>query len=199
MSLKSFLLTDLNKWLDEWVIPLVYQNTFDRDGSCAKMGEHAESSFGKLLASKFPCRPANEYEQRRHIDFVATHPSGVKVNYDVKARKRVQRQDENPSDEMVWVEFLNVIGNMGWLYGQSQYIVFERDKDFLVVERDKLRELSERLCDLALKVPSASQALYRGYTRHGRKDLVSMVKMSDIEGICFEIWPKNSSPCLSKT
>jgi hypothetical protein len=160
------------------------------------MGEFAEASFGKLLAKKGEVRPANKQEQINHIDFILTTPEGKEIKYDVKARKKVNRADDQATDDLIWIEFLNVLGNRGWIYGESDFIVFEREKDFLLVSRPKLVEFAEKKCDLAQMVTSANNALYRGYRRWQRHDLLSMVKSEDIAGIASEIWSK---PIPAKT
>lgn len=154
------------------------------------MGEAAENSFSRLLSKKGTVRPASTSQQIRHIDFILTTSKGEKLRYEVKARKRVSRSEDNPTDELVWLEFLNVRGDAGWLYGNANFIAFEREKDFVIVDRIKLKTMAETKCDLALKVNSPSNALYKGYTRFGRSDLISIVKMPDIVEIADEVWVK---------
>ena len=166
-----------------------YINKFDRDGQCSVDGEYAENSFGKLLSLKGKIRPATKAEQFRHIDFVLDD-NGKLIKYDVKAQKRLSRQDDEVNNDLIWVEFLSVTGNPGWLYGEANYIVFERAKDFVIVDRNKLREMCEIKCDLALMVTSSQNALYKGYRRFMRKDLISIVLMTDILPIAHEIWQK---------
>jgi hypothetical protein len=169
---------------------MYYRSSFDKTGECSRMGEKAEVTFGKLLQKKGKVRMASDREQMRHIDFILTDSEGRHVKYDVKARKRISRSDDEVSDDKVWIEFLNVNGDLGWLYGQSDYIVFERNKDFLIINRIRLKDFAEDQCDLAQLVTSPQDALYFGYRRVGRKDLVSMVKMDDLAKLAEEIWPK---------
>ena len=155
------------------------------------MGEVAENLFSKLLSKRGKVRPASFQQQMKHVDFIVSTKTGD-VRYEVKSRKRVNRSGDAPTDETVWIEFLNVRGDAGWLYGKADYLAFEREHDFVIVDREDLRAMAELKCDLALKVNSAGEALYRGYTRWGRNDLLSMVYMSDIIPIAEEIWKKNS-------
>jgi hypothetical protein len=181
---------EIASFLDTIVPDMSYRSPFDRTGTCTEMGEKAESSFGALLAKRGKVRPATDREQMKHIDFVLTTPDNKTIKYEVKSRKRINRGDSIVNDKQAWIEWTNVIGNSGWIEGSSDYLVFEREKDFLIVGREKLKQLCLKLCDLTSLVPYASQALYRAYQRQGRKDVVSLVKMSDIESVAEEVWAK---------
>jgi hypothetical protein len=88
------------------------------------------------------------------------------------------------------LEFANVRGNTGWLRSDVDYIAFERANDFLIVKRQLLLELAESLCDLVNITTQAKEALYKGYQRKGRADLISMIKMSDILTLPHKSIPK---------
>lgn len=170
----------------------MYRNNFDKDGSCSRMGESAESSFVTLLAKKGKVYEATASEQMQHFDFVLETPEGKEWKYEVKARKRIARGDSEVNDDTVYLEFLNVRGNLGWLYGKADFLVFERASDFVIVDRLKLVTMAESKCQVSHKVSSPSQCLYKGYTRYGRNDLVSRVLMTDIEAIAHEVWTKQA-------
>jgi hypothetical protein len=157
-----------------------YKESWDR-------GQNLENSFFQII-KKFDkhCRRANREEQFRHIDFI----SNTLGTFDVKARKRINRSANSEQDELVWIEFKNVSGNKGWLYGQADYIAFEREKDFLIIKRIYIQGLAETLCETNNLVTKASDALYKGYTREGRKDLISIIQMGDLECLPHEIWTK---------
>ena len=95
-------------------------------------------------------------EQFSHVDYVTDIGK-----IDVKARKRVSRTDEDVQDELVWLEFKNVQGKQGWIYGKADIIAFEREEDFLLVKRDDLAKLGEDLCDLDDRVTKGYEALQR--------------------------------------
>lgn len=149
-------------------------------------GGRAENLFKKIL-KKFDkhARSASREEQFRHIDFVSSFGS-----FDVKAQKRVSRSDSKYQNDLVWLEFKNVLGNRGWMYGDADYIAFEKEDCFLIIKRRYVQGLAETLCETNKKVSRASDALYKGYTREGRKDLISIVKMEDLESLPHEIWNK---------
>jgi hypothetical protein len=83
-----------------------------------------------------------------------------------------------------------VAGNQGWLYGASDYIVFERESDFVIVPRGNLVSLCERLVS-NVTVDKSKDCLYKKYSRKDRKDELSLIKMKDItENIKVSIWSK---------
>lgn len=157
-----------------------------RQDASWKRGQGVEAMFAKLLNERAEnARAADLQEQFSHVDYFSDFGS-----VDVKARKRINRSDDSAQDELVWLEFKNVQGRVGWLYGKADWIAFERVLDFILVKRADLAELGEKLCDLETRVGSGSEALYKGYQRKGRHDLLSIVKMSDILKLPHQVWAK---------
>ena len=151
-----------------------------------KRGQKVEEMFKDILKQKTDTvRPSNLTEQFQHVDYFSEMGS-----IDVKARKRVARKDLEVQDDLVWLEFKNVQGNKGWLYGKADWIAFERLKDFVLVKRAELAHLAESLCDLERRALKGVDALYRGYQRKGRKDLLSIIKMTDVLTLPHQLWPK---------
>ena len=132
---------------------------------------------------------------REHIDFIlARDDEPDKIAVDVKARKKVSRYSDEYDDENVWIEFNNVRGNLGWLYGKADKIAFERDFDFVLVDRESLREYCEATVSPVI-VKSTAEAIYKSFQREGRKDVISRVPMKDILHpysftVGTEIWKK---------
>tara|TARA_R110001606_G_C15340113_1_gene646481 strand:- start:963 stop:1442 length:480 start_codon:yes stop_codon:yes gene_type:complete len=156
--------------------------------NCWDVGQRAEDLFAACLAKRgISCRPSNRDEQiYGHIDF---HTD--KGTVDVKAMKRVNRSDSSQQNQYTWVEFKNVRGNVGWLCSKVDFIAFEYPDYFLVVKRSSLEQKAKLICDLDnLTNKGGMEALYRGYQRAGRKDLIAMIKMSDIESLPHKKLPK---------
>ena len=160
----------------------MYVNKNDKDGKCAIQGNTAEVAFKKLLSKEGQVLDADITEQRNHVDLILIK-NGKKIRYEVKARKRVSRGDSGVQDELVWIELINVAGNVGWVNGGSDFVGFERENDFAVVSRAKLLTLVTKLCNPYKRVKSPEEALYKGYQRYGRQDLLTLIKMSDLESI----------------
>ena len=152
-----------------------------------KRGQGVEAMFAKLLNKRTTdVRAADLKEQFSHVDYFSDFGK-----IDVKARKRVARSDDNTQDDLVWLEFKNVQGKFGWLYGKADWIAFERLDDFVLVRRHDLALMAEKLCAVGDRVAVGRDALYKGYQRSGRKDLLSIVKMSDVLKLDHQLWTKD--------
>lgn len=156
-----------------------YRNSLDKSGECSKNGKIAEDAFLALVKRKnCKFRKATIQEQFDHIDYIL-NTNNTDIAFDVKAMKKVSRSSNKVSNDLVWVEFQNVSGKNGWLYGKSQCIVFEREKDFVIVSRKSLLEFCEKNVEKK-KVYNSHEAIYKIYTREGRKDIISMIRMDDL-------------------
>jgi hypothetical protein len=168
-----------------------YRNRFDHTGQNQKDSDLAENTFKKIALSKgFLVKDASKRQQLSHIDFFVEDKNKKIYTFDVKARKKISRSDSLTADDLIWVEFKNVAGADGWLYGAADYIAFERESDFLIINRKNLVTLCERIVQNK-KVSSSKEALYAKYTRDGRKDEISLIKMEDIcNSMKTYIWTK---------
>jgi hypothetical protein len=167
-----------------------YVNKFDKGGNCSVQGSNAEKSFKDILISEgMSVRDASIQEQISHVDFIVTFNNQI-TRYEVKSRKKINRNDNDSQDELVWIEIQNVRGDLGWLYGASDYIVFEREKDFIVVDREKLADFITLKCNLRKIARRASEALYIKYQRWGRNDCLTLIQNSDIESLAKKIYLK---------
>lgn len=149
-------------------------------------GQAVERDFERLLKQRDAhYRRATKQEQFNHIDYV-TYFGTV----DVKAKKRLNRA-ASLQEEKLWLEFKNVQGKHGWLTAPHlDVLAFERDDCFVLTKRTSLLELADNLCDLHNHVDSPDKALYRAYTRKGRRDLLSVIAMSDLNLIPTVTWTK---------
>lgn len=159
------------------------------------MGEQAEDHFERIASEKgFEVTRATRKQNLSHIDFIIKGKDGKPYFVDVKACKKSSRSAQISDQEIVWIEFKNVAGNVGWVNGAADYIAFEREKDFVIVPRHNLVALCDRIVNKNNKVDSAKDALYNLYTRQGRKDEITLILMDDIiENIKVTYWLKNGS------
>jgi hypothetical protein len=158
----------------------IYKNPQDNT-KAAERGQNAEALF-ELAAraagwAVTPAPPIQDYEC--HVDFTITWvglpevgPAGMvrdgaQFTVDVKAHNPLYGDDH-------WLEIRNVQGNAGWLYGEADYIAFQREKGFLMVDRVKLRDwVNENVAKEYVTVKR--DALMKVYTRSGRKDMITKV------------------------
>ncbi len=160
---------------------MAYRNNHDKSGYSFEIGQKAEDIFMRLAERReYIIRKATQQEEFDHIDYVMTK-NNQKVSVDVKARKRISRSDSEQNDFLVWVEWKNVQGKAGWLYGKADLIAFEQEHDYLIASRNQLAILCEKLVDQKTIAEHAHAALNKIYQRQGRKDKLSLVRVLDIE------------------
>lgn len=177
------------------------QEIRDRQQERYDRGARAEEHF--LLS--FQCKYPNGYIKRAtkqqdmfdHIDCFAGLDS-----YDVKSLKKKSSKDDNVDSSIIWVEFKNVRGNLGWLYGKATRIAFELEDKFICVEREALRKRAESLTikkytprptayHLYGRTFSPEQEQQRGYVC---KDVMTYIYLSDIKDLIVEEIPKCELP-----
>jgi hypothetical protein len=163
-------------------------STFDRTGQCCRDGLKAESVFATCVAARegkdkdgWACRAVSaERNMMEHTDFEVRFGADEKWHrVDVKARKRVERGDDEAQDDLVWLEIKGPCptrerskklgwghSNDGWIYGSKapDYVAFETPDAFLLVPNAALRELIESKVRLDLRVGDAGSALYKVYS-----------------------------------
>lgn len=166
------------------------RNKFDKKDSL-ELGENAEHLF-ILLAVKLGWKISASSKDENideHWDFLIEK---VKESFkvEVKSKKRIKRSDKDEQNELTWVELRNVRGKIGWLFGKADLIAFEKEKSFLFVKRLDLLALVNKKVDLVKKVSNPKDALYKIYTRVGRKDKLTLIPTKDIEEIKFMEWDK---------
>ncbi len=155
------------------------------------MGRRAEEEFARIAARLgWTVTPApKEADIHEHWDF-EIEKDGYKRRVEVKAMKREARNDDGLQSQWVWIEFRNVRGEAGWLFGKANWIAFETEDSFVIVDRHDLYQLVRKVVDRDAKVKSARDAKYKTYTRVGRPDQIAQVQLSDIQKIKVDVWEK---------
>jgi len=156
-----------------------------------RLGRRAEDLFVAVAQKRgWTATPApREADIHEHWDFEIVK-DGYARKVEVKAMKRESRGDEALNPEWVWIEFRNVRGEVGWLFGKANWIAFETVDSFLIVDRHNLFQFVRRAVDRNVKVESAAEARYKTYTRKGRPDQIAQVRLEDLRKIKKEEWKK---------
>lgn len=132
-----------------------YQKSIDE-------GLSVEQEFANTLHKrKLFTRPATTEEQFQHID-IFWMKDGKQYSADIKSMKRRTRGGEfDPS--IIWIEFSNVQGKPGWVYGKAQMIVFEQLTQYLIMDRwDVLNCAMEHIdMDLFADTPTVNESYRR--------------------------------------
>ena len=168
--------------------------TFNKYKKSIDNGMAAEKRFD-ILAQKRGCaviEASKRDNMIRKIDRYVVDEKGILKSVDVKTMKRTSRSDVDAQDIWIWIEFNNINGNDGWLYGEADYIAFERSNNFTLVNRLDLVKIAEELVDLDARVSSSKLAKYKAYRRYGRSDLIAMMELDIIIEMAedYEIWYK---------
>jgi hypothetical protein len=159
-----------------------------------ELGAKAEADFYKLACKKYKfVKKSDRQQDINHVDFICkfnANPLSHEKKIEVKSMKGFSKKHPKQF-EWLWMEFKNVTGKNGWLYGKADLIAFELENCFLVVERKSLVSFCEKNCNLASLADKPENAKYTGYNRNNRKDLTSLVLTSDVIKNCkYSIWEK---------
>lgn len=171
-----------------------FKHTLDKH-DCSDIGFSAEVNFKQLAEEKgYSVRIARREEQFSHVDFILTKGKD-EWRVDVKGAKRKKRTDDSVDYSIVWCEIKNGNGGEGWLTkakNGATTIAFELENEFVIVSRKDLLDLVKKLCNLEKMVAQSKNALYCGYKRFGRRDLLTLIKTEDLLTIHHSIWPKTT-------
>ena len=143
--------------------------------SFLKEGKIKEDEFAEMLGGM--TKATDKQDMSEHWDLKLQK----EMRIDVKAIKRDRRSGE-PNEDIHWVEIKNVLGREGWLYGNATHFAFETCRYWIIVEKISLQALISDLCKSKVRTSNAGDALYKLYSRRGRKDLITKIKTLDL---CF--------------
>lgn len=173
------------------------QEIKDRLQERYKRGSDAEVLFMDSIKLKHPeyevKKSSREQDMFQHIDcFAGPH------SYDVKSLKKKRAKDKDTDSNIIWVELKNVRGNKGWVYGKADRIAFELESEFICVNREDLKNVTESLIinqftqypqayHLYGRTFSPEQEAERGYRC---QDVMTFLYLNDIKDIIIERIPK---------
>lgn len=147
-------------------------------------GRMAEIRFVRSARNKglLVTKATKKQDIHEHVDYwLAMNHDGKNWGVDVKGN--------NLPDE-IWVEFKNVRGNDGWLYGGATIIAFDMPEEggFAIVDRDELAFFCEKHVRDE-KVTNKKDAYLKRYTRKDRQDVISILKLHDLKGLMsYRVW-----------
>lgn len=125
-------------------------------------------------------KSTNREDIHMHVDFWLCI-NGKEWGVDVKGN--------NLPDE-VWVEFMNVSGKDGWMYGDAHIIAFDMPEEggFSVVNRLDLVEYCEKNVEDVV-VSSKDDAHLKKYRRKDRQDMITKLNLLDLRKIkSYRVW-----------
>jgi len=164
---------------------------------CYNRGQEFEqTAMGILRENGYSVENATLDENKyQKIDFWAVGKDAKRYSFDAKAMRSLVRGGPL-QDEWVVVEWKNVIGLPGSIYGKQDFFVFERMNTILIVRRTGLLEFAKSRVDFTKIANRSDAAFYGVYTRHGRSDLISQINLNDLPTTFTRAFPR-SQPNIS--
>lgn len=139
-----------------------------------KEGNKSESRFVDACIEKGYKveKSTRQDDMHKHIDYYVKRNGRDTVGVDVKG-------GNHPN--VIWIEFKNVRGKDGWLYGQADWIAFDMAEasGFLMVLRKELASYCE--ANVETKLGTKEEATRRYYQRKGRQDIIARFHLSDLQ------------------
>ncbi len=134
------------------------------------IGKMKEEEFKKLFSKTIA--PSVEEDMHEHWDFK------TEIKIDVKGMKKKSRsQDAEPDENIHWIELKNVMGRLGWLYGEADFFAFETKKYWVVVDKLKLQQW---VAKNIVKEMKPTPTLNHLYNRATCKDVINLVYIHDL-------------------
>lgn len=128
-------------------------------------------------------KPTSE-EFKRFINFLLVGkgkngaPQTVKISLKPLKKKKSKQSDQ----KWAWAEIKTSDGNPGWLYGDSDFIVFELSNEFLFVYRKNLLDYINSSVDFHSPfVQNSWEAKYSIFQRKGKLDQITQIKISNLK------------------
>jgi hypothetical protein len=139
------------------------------------MGSLSENRFYQAMEKRgYRClKTDKETDIHQHIDFFIV---GKKKNVTVDVKGNNYRNS-------IWIEFKNVTGKPGWIYGNADYIVFDFTdlQYFIFVDREELLQYCTE--NVKKEITTLEHCTRKLYTRTDRKDLLTRLELTDLQKI----------------
>lgn len=115
----------------------------------------------------------------RYVNFILSgkgkdgNPQEVKIS--------LKQNSSQKKQNWLWVEIKNSKGKPGWLYGESDFIVFELNDRYLFISRKSLLDHVNSCVNFSLPlVQNSWEGKYKIFQRQGKLDQITQVKLSSI-------------------
>jgi hypothetical protein len=162
---------------------MTYQNSLDKSGKCKTINKNSIKKFIEITkANGIKVKKSSKEEDiKNHIDYWI-EKNGKVYSIDIKGIKSNNRKSDDPDYKWIWIEYKNTQGNKGWLYGDQDLIGFEQNDSFLIVNREELRALCEKIAPFEVSniVTTPEEAKRKIYSRNGRLDILTRIHIDDI-------------------
>jgi hypothetical protein len=145
---------------------------------------------------KYKFRNPSRGQREAHIDIILIGLDKNKKTSVVSMDLKCITPGSKPSPKWVWLELRDPKGKAGWIYKEADFIVFERSKDFIVVNRKNLVNWINTTSKIRYDLPRVKeswQAKYRLFQRPRKKELITQIQSTDLLKIKgTAIWEKDN-------
>tara|TARA_B110000495_G_C22919720_1_gene537313 strand:- start:441 stop:878 length:438 start_codon:yes stop_codon:yes gene_type:complete len=125
----------------------------------------------------------SSYSAKRNYSNFSLEGKGKKKSYIYL--KKIQTKKS-----VVWVQIKNKKGEPGWLFGSSDFLVFDTKSSFLIVSKEKMIKFIMKNLDKASHSLGVKSSFYCSSRREGTNEQTTLVPIGDIEKISYEVWSK---------
>lgn len=167
-----------------------------------QQGQNAEDRFVKVSKQNglYTEKSSKSADMFAHYDYFllpnSSTPLFLGIKVEVKSAKRMKRSDNNVNYDILYVEFRNVNGELGWLYGEADYVAFEQSNGFLMIKRKNLVDIAENRVKMTF---TNRPTLYKSYKRFDRpNEHVGLISVSDVFGLECNVFLSEGIPSHSK-
>lgn len=153
------------------------------------------------MASNYMSKRHQAMRQGRFIEkrYMRARPKARKASKEQDIFDHIDFFDEEGSvdvkgnnlPEEIWLEFKNVKGREGWMYGRADWISFDLPEmgGFVTVLRKNLLDYALDVTDMSALVPK-KQAYKKLYRRKDRMDLITIITINDLAEVdSFHVRP----------
>ena len=95
-------------------------------------------SKGKMVERAFTKVLSNHKLSTEQEDITEHWDISTNIKFDVKGLKKAKRSDGEPNENIHWLEIKNVNGDLGWVYGEADYFVFETIDYWVIVDKNNM-------------------------------------------------------------
>jgi hypothetical protein len=113
-----------------------------------------------------------------HYDFLVRYT----IKVELKGMKAIHRGEPKQFARQ-WVEWQNVVGNIGWVRGQAVWVVFEEPDGYLCVRRTALEELVSKVDWCVFTTDKDYSLDLKAFSRSGRADRICLVQRADLTAL----------------
>jgi len=148
--------------------------------------EIAESKGYKVKKPSFS-------ERKGNVDFLL---EGQKGGQSSEVRIDLKKKNGKNANHWVYIEYENSKGGKGWLYGMSDFVIFETSKEFIFIPRKGLIKFLNESQIVRWDLPYVDKpwnSKYRLFRRKNTLETITQIKVKDLLNIPnHQVWQKHS-------